>query len=175
MVDEAFIDFCRAESVTGEVGRNPFLAVLRSMTKFYALSGLRIGYGVFHPDTAARIMAYKEPWTVNAIAQAAGAAVLEDRAFEEASLVAMEREKAYLEAGLAAIGIPFVPSRANYYLLKMGRSGEIAAAMEKRGILVRDCASFAGLSGSYLRIAVRSRQENERLLSEMADVCARLL
>jgi threonine-phosphate decarboxylase len=174
VVDEAFIDFCPAESVVGEVGRNPSLVVLRSMTKFYALSGLRIGYGVFHPDTAERVMEHKEPWTVNALAQAAGAAVLEDKAFEEASLAAMEREKTYLEAGLAAIGIAFVPSRANYYLLKVSRSGEIAAAMEKRGILVRDCASFAGLGGAYLRIAVRSRRENDRLLAEMADVCARL-
>ena len=174
VVDEAFIDFCPAESVEAETARNPFLVVLRSMTKFYALSGLRIGYGVLHPDVAARVMAHKEPWTVNAIAQVAGAAVLEDGTFEEASLAAMEREKAYLEAGLTAIGIPFVPSHANYYLLKVGRSGEIAAEMEKRGILVRDCASFAGLDGSYLRVAVRTRQENERFLREMADVCAHL-
>jgi threonine-phosphate decarboxylase len=174
VVDEAFIDFCPAGSVAAETAHNPFLVVLRSMTKFYALSGLRIGYGVFHPDTAARVMAYKEPWTVNTIAQAAGAAVLEDAAFEKASLATMAREKAYVEAGLAAIGIPFIPSHANYYLLKVGRSVEIAAAMEKRGILVRACSSFAGLDGSHLRVAVRSRQENERLLREMADVCAHL-
>ena len=86
----------------------------------------------------------------------------------------MKIEKSYLEAGLAEIGIDFVPSRANYYLLKVDRSYDVAAALEKRGILVRDCASFAGLGGTYLRIAVRSRRENERLLAEMADVCAHL-
>ena len=72
VVDEAFIDFCPEESIVGEAARNPFLAVLRSMTKFYALAGLRIGYGVFHAETAVRVMEHKEPWTVNALAQAGG-------------------------------------------------------------------------------------------------------
>lgn len=174
VVDEAFIDFCPEESIIGEAARNPFLVVLRSMTKFYALAGLRIGYGVFHAETVVRVMEHKEPWTVNALAQTVGAAALEDRPFENASIAAMKSEKSRLEAGLAKIGIGFVPSRANYYLLKVDRSHDVAAALEKKGILVRDCASFAGLGGTYLRIAVRSRGENERLLTEMADICAHL-
>ena len=174
VVDEAFIDFCPAESVVEEVERNPWLVVFRSMTKFYALAGLRIGYGVFHPSLVERIKAYKEPWTVNALAQYAGSAVLEDRVYEEASRKAMEREKFFMEAGLARIGIHFLPSRVNYYLLKVDRGREVAAALEKKGILVRDCSSFDGLDGTYLRVAVRSREENERLLSEMAEVCAHL-
>ncbi len=65
-------------------------------------------------------MEHKEPWTVNALAQAAGAAALEDRPFENASIAAMKSEKSRLEAGLAKIGIGFVPSRANYYLSESG-------------------------------------------------------
>lgn len=174
VVDEAFIDYCPAESVVGGIENNPYLAVLRSMTKFYALPGLRIGYGVFHPEMAGRVMAYKEPWTVNALAQEAATAVLEDAAFEENSLAVMDEEKSYLEAGLARVGIDFVPSRANYYLLKVDGGREVASTLEQKGIMVRDCSSFAKLDGTYLRIAVRSRHENERLLSELADICEHL-
>jgi threonine-phosphate decarboxylase len=86
----------------------------------------------------------------------------------------MREEKAFLERELKGIGISFVPSRANYYLLKLDRAQKLRAALEERGILVRDCSDFAGLDATYLRIAVRSRKENKILLQEMKDICARL-
>jgi len=172
VVDEAFIDFCPAESVVGDVEGNPYLIVLRSMTKFYALSGLRIGYAAFHPSLAQRIRACKEPWTVNSLAQHAGIAVLEDRAYQEASREFMEREKLFVEAGFRKMGIDFIPSRANYYLLRLRQAPRMPAALEQKGILVRDCSSFTGLDNTYIRVAVRSRAENERLLTEMAGICA---
>jgi threonine-phosphate decarboxylase len=86
----------------------------------------------------------------------------------------MEKEKAYVEEELARMAIRFIPSRANYYLLKMRRAQDLRIALEERGILVRDCSSFPGLDDTYLRIAVRSRKENELLMKEMADLCARL-
>ena len=173
VVDEAFIDFCPAASVVAEVSRNPYLIVLRSLTKFYALSGLRIGYGVFYPSVAEKIRACKEPWTVNTLAQCAAAAVLEDTAYQKASRETMEREKSFVEAGFKRMGIAFVPSAANYYLLKVEHgAAKTVAALEEKGILVRDCSSFVGLDGTYIRVAVRSRLENERLLKEMADICA---
>lgn len=172
VVDEAFIDFCPAGSVVMEVARNPYLIVLRSLTKFYALSGIRIGYGVFHPSVAEKVRACKEPWTVNSLAQAAGAAVLEDTAYQKASREMMEREKSFVEAGLKKIGVTFIPSAANYYLLRVPGAARTVAALERKGILVRDCASFSGLDPTYIRVAVRSRLENERLLKEMAVICA---
>ena len=171
VVDEAFIDFCPAESVAGEVPSHPSLIVLRSMTKFFALSGLRIGYGLFHPSMAGRIRAYKEPWTVNSLAQAAGMAVLDDGPYQEASREAMEREKAFMEEGLRRIGVSFIPSWANYYLLKVEDGPRMAALLEKKGILVRDCSSFDGLDRTYVRVAVRTRADNQRLLKEMATLC----
>ena len=174
IVDEAFIDFCPGESVCLEVEKNPYLIVLRSMTKFYALAGLRIGYAVLHPSIAERLKAHKEPWTVNSLAQKAAIAALRDGPFGIASLEAMEREKAYMEAELAKIGIRFIPSRANYYLLRLDKAQELRTGLEEKGILVRDCSSFPGLDTTYLRIAVRSRKENMLLMKEMADICARL-
>ena len=173
VVDEAFIDFCPAGSVVSEVARNPYLIVLRSLTKFYALSGIRIGYGVFYPSVAEKIRACKEPWTVNSLAQCAGVAVLEDTAYQKASRETMEREKSFVETGFKKIGIDFIPSAANYYLLKVEHgAAKMVAALEQKGILVRNCASFVGLDQTYIRVAVRSRAENERLLKEMADICA---
>jgi threonine-phosphate decarboxylase len=173
VVDEAFIDFCPDGSVVAEVARNPYLIVLRSLTKFYALSGIRIGYGVFYPSVAEKIRTCKEPWTVNSLAQVAGVAALEDTAYQKASRETMEREKSFVERGFKEIGIDFIPSAANYYLLKLGRgAAKTVAALESKGILVRNCASFVGLDRTYIRVAVRSRLENERLLKEMADLCA---
>ena len=82
VVDEAFADFCPEASVCGDVEKNPYLIVLRSMTKFYALSGLRIGCAVLHPSIAEKARAYKEPWTVNSLAQKAGIAALGDGAVQ---------------------------------------------------------------------------------------------
>ncbi len=174
VVDEAFMDFCPDESVSLEVMANPYLIVLRSMTKFYALSGLRIGYGIFHPRVASLIRACKEPWAVNSLAQAAAFAVLDDNAYQKESMAMRAREKTFLERGLARIGIRFTPSRANYYLIRLTEAEELRKGLEKKGILVRDCSNFVGLDGSYLRIAVRSRRENRILLREMADICALL-
>lgn len=174
IVDEAFIDYCQEESVAGAVADNPFLVVIRSLTKFYALAGLRIGYAVVHPDLAARIRACKEPWTVNSLAQAAAMEALDDRPYQQRSRDFMKDEKVFLENGLAGLHIDYLPSRANYYLLRLEKAQTLRRALEERGILVRDCSNFAGLDDRYLRIAVRSRRENRVLLKEMADICARL-
>jgi threonine-phosphate decarboxylase len=174
VVDEAFIDFCPEASVVREVKDNPYLIVLRSMTKFYALAGLRIGCAVFHPSLVERMAACKEPWTVNTLAQRTGIASLEDDGFREASLSAMKEEKEFMEGELGRMGVSFIPSRANYYLLRISRAEEVRAGLEQRGILVRSCSTFPGLDGTYLRIAVRSRRENSILFREMADICAHL-
>jgi len=174
VVDEAFIDFCPGGSVVKEVEKNPYLIVIRSMTKFYALSGLRIGCAVLHPEVSQKVREFKEPWTVNTLAQRAAAAAIGDAPFRKASLRAMAAEKSFVERQLRRMGISFVPSKANYYLLWLERAPEVRAALEKRGILVRDCANFAGLGPRFLRIAVRSRQENTILMEEMGKICAHL-
>jgi len=174
VVDEAFLDFCPGESVVSAVKENPSLIVLRSMTKFYALSGLRIGYAVMHPSVCRQVIPYKEPWTVNALAQKAAIEATKDVPFQKASLAAMAEEKSFMEAELLRLGVEFIPSRANYYLLRLERASEVKAALEKKGILVRDCSNFAGLGPEYLRIAVRSRRENKILMKEMEGICAPL-
>ncbi len=171
VVDEAFIDFCADESVISSVAKNPYLVVLRSMTKFYALAGLRLGFGVFPAKLAERLKQCKEPWSVNNLALAAGKVLLSDLAYREASLALIAREKRFLERCFKGLGIAYWPSDANYYLLHLRNAGSVIGELDRKGILVRDCSNFEGLGRGYVRIAVRSRQENARLMEEVAQLC----
>ncbi len=168
VVDEAFIDFCPGASVIRDVPENPYLAVLRSMTKFHALTGLRIGYGVFHADLMPRIREFREPWTVNNLAQKAAIAALRDSAYAHESMRLMESEKKFLEKGFPEAGIEFFPSAANYYLLRTDNAAGIVKDLRQKGILLRDCSNFTGLDSSYMRVAVKSHGDNEMLIRELA-------
>ncbi|MEC4685210.1 MAG: threonine-phosphate decarboxylase CobD [Nitrospirota bacterium] len=167
VVDEAFIDFIPEESVVSEVPGNPYLIVLRSMTKFYALSGLRLGFGILPAETAERLLVLKEPWTVNSLAQRAGIIALKDRVYKKATFEYISKEKLFMEKGLKGAGIHFYPSPVNFYLLKHHRSEEIVLALRRKGILVRDCSNFRGLEKGFFRIAVKTHRDNALLIKEL--------
>ncbi len=168
VVDEAFIDFCSNSSIIDEVRNNPYLVVLRSLTKMYALSGLRVGYAVLPASLLESLKEAKEPWTVNTLAQIAGVTALDDDEYTAETFRMIEEEKRFLEEGFRALGISFFPSSANFYLLQTERAAEIAAHLRGKGILVRDCSTFSGLDSSYIRVAVKARSENVRLLEEIS-------
>jgi threonine-phosphate decarboxylase len=170
VVDEAFIDFILNESIVTKVKNNPYLIVLRSLTKFYALSGLRIGYAVIHPELSCAIKCFKEPWTVNTLAQISGVAALKDANYATKTFRILEEEKGHLETGFNKMRIRYYPSRINFYLLKLENASNIVSHLRTKGILVRDCSNFRGLNNSHIRIAVRSRSENARLLRELAKL-----
>jgi threonine-phosphate decarboxylase len=170
VVDEAFIDFIPGESIIKKVAENPSLIVIRSLTKFFALSGLRIGYAVINPDLLGAITRLKEPWTVNSLAQIAGITALKDTAYQSRTFNVLRREKAYLEKGLKRLGLDYYPSRVNFYLIRHNNAYNIVLQLREQGILVRDCSNFSGLDRSYIRIAVRTRRENMRLLAALAKL-----
>lgn len=172
VIDEAFIDFARKESVIHDVKNNPYLIVLRSMTKFYALTGLRIGYSVFHESVIKKIIAYKEPWTVNSLAQKAAVTALMDTRYAEQTRMIIAEEKRYLEGELGDMGIEYLPSEVNFYMLRIERAKKIIEQLYKKGILIRNCDNFRGLDGSFIRIAVKTRRVNEILIGEMRKICA---
>ncbi|MBI5196236.1 MAG: threonine-phosphate decarboxylase [Nitrospirae bacterium] len=167
IVDEAFIDFCPEESVVRSVEDNPCFIVLRSMTKFYALSGLRAGFGVFPLNLIDRLKKFKEPWTVNTLAQKASLTALDDYDYANRTFKLIKKEKQFLEENFKKSGVRFIPSDANFYLLKIENAGKAIACLRKKGILVRDCSTFRGLDGSYIRIAVKLRKHNKILLNEI--------
>lgn len=174
IVDEAFIDFIPEDSVISEVENNPYLIVLRSMTKFYALPGLRIGYGVFPENVIYVIRRHKEPWTVNTLAEIAGIAALKDKGYKKETLRVIGNGKKLLEDGFRLLRINYFPSSANFYLMRHEKARKIISSLRNKGIIVRDCSNFRGLDSTYMRIAVRSKKDNIILLKEFGRICQEL-
>jgi len=174
VVDEAFIDFSPQLSVTDLVATRHNLIVLRSLTKFYAIAGLRVGWLAAAPALTGQLAAGREPWRLSTPAIAAGLACLQASTLRTATLQAMPVLRAELTAGLAALGCHVYPSVANYLLCRLPATApaapEIAMALRPHGILVRTCTDFAGLDDRHLRLAVRSAADNRRLLGELVKL-----
>jgi threonine-phosphate decarboxylase len=170
VVDEAFMEFCEEGSVKGLAAENPRMLVLRSLTKFYALPGLRLGWVAGVPSTIARLAALREPWSVNMLAQAAGLASLEDRAYALRSreLTALWRQ-AFVEDLSALPGLTVYPSAANYLLLRLAEpiAATVSQRLAEERMLVRQCANFVGLDDHFLRLAVRGVEDNGRLAAAL--------
>jgi threonine-phosphate decarboxylase len=173
IVDEAFLDFVpEGQSVMGEVKNNPYLVVLRSLTKIFALPALRLGFGIFPLKLRETLARRREPWTVNTLAQMAAQAALTDETYRERTWAVIAAGRERLSAGLAGLGFTCFPATANYLCFQTPQGPIIVAGLRKKGILVRSLADFPGLDETYLRIAVKSPEENERLLMEMTRLCA---
>ncbi|WP_151732954.1 threonine-phosphate decarboxylase CobD [Paenibacillus tengchongensis] len=176
-VDEAFIDFIPE---TERISLLPSLAayrhtvLVRSMTKFYAIPGLRLGFTLAHPELAAAMSGKQVTWSVNGLALLAGEACLRSgRGYEERTraLIAAERER--LRRGLTALGCSVPPAEANFLLAALpapGSAAGVQAQLGARGILVRSCAMYPGLTPGHIRVAVKGREDNERLLRELGEV-----
>lgn len=161
IVDEAYLPFVpRMQSAIDFNAPNLF--ILRSMTKDYALAGLRLGYALGAAGLIATLAAQRPPWNVNALAQAAGRAALQDQMHLTQTLAQLRKEKDLLVVGLKNMGYHPLPSRTHFFLLPVPQAASFRAALLRYGILVRDCASF-GLP-HYIRIAPRRPAENLRLL-----------
>src|SRR5688500_9526002 len=170
VVDEAFIDFVEAESVKALVRQNPYLIVLRSLTKYYALPGLRLGYLLSETSNVARFAACQEPWSINGPALSVALACLRDSRFATKTHHWLEKERTFLAERVAALlGFHPFASRTNFLLIKMERNGidalQLRSFLLGRKILIRSCDSFAGLGAGYFRISVKRRKDNLRLLA----------
>jgi threonine-phosphate decarboxylase len=176
VLDEAFMDFCPAASLIPLISRYQRLVILRSLTKFHAIPGLRLGYAVASPPLAARLRGLREPWSINVLAQAAGLAALGAQEHRAATLAYIANERARLAADLNQIpGLTLFPGAANYLLLRLpaGKDGRLlAAALEEQRILIRPCGSFPGLDSSFIRVAVRTTSENARLVAALVTELA---
>jgi len=167
IVDEAYLAFtARAPSVLPV--RSDNMLVLGSLTKEYALAGLRLGYAVGSPEVLAALRCARPPWSVNTLAQAAGIAALQDTAHLAHCLARIAQAKHDLMAGLCALGLAPIPSTTHFFLIRVGHSAACRQALLRRGILVRDCASF-GLP-EYIRVATRRPEENARLLAALEEL-----
>jgi len=164
--DEAFIELSDPQQSVADV-RDPALFVMRSITKCFAVPGIRFGYGFGNPDLVLKIETARTPWCVNAYAEAYAMEALLHLDELDASRAAIERERAFLVTELEALGMKCTPSRANYILFDCGRNASpLCEALAGRDVLVRDCTSF-GLP-TCIRIAVMSREENRAFIEAFA-------
>ena len=166
VLDEAFIRFVRPPLVVRGDARAANVLVLRSMTKDYALTGLRLGYALASRDVLAAMAKVQPPWSVNALAQAAGVAALDDEAHLRSSMAAVARAKESLVARVERLGLPVVPSQVHYFLVRVPSARVCAEGLLRSGILVRDGTSF-GLP-HHVRIATRRPEENRELVRALA-------
>ena len=172
ILDECFVTFTGAEerySFLKKYRNYPGVVIVRAFTKLYAMPGVRLGYLVCSDAALTEAIRADLPeWNLSVFAQQAGCVACGQRAYVEHSVAFVCRERAWLTEQLSEIGITVFASNANFLMIKDGRP--LAKELLKKGILIRDCSNYRGLSGGYYRIAVRRREENERLLAALAQV-----
>ena len=169
VLDEAYNEYLepheRADSAAWTT-TYPHLLVSRSFSKAYGLAALRIGYGVAAPAVADTLNRVRQPFNVNALAQAAAIAALADTTYVEESCVQNRAGRAQLGAGLDALGIKHLPSHGNFILARVGDAGRVNEALLAQGVIVRPVANY-GLP-EWLRISVGLPLENARFLTALA-------
>ena len=174
VIDEAFADYCPEHSVLPHAASWPHVVVLRSMTKFYALPGLRVGYAVATRTVVRRLRRQLPPWSISVMGQIAARAALSDAAHARKSLRFMARERERLKGLLAALpGCSILPTHANYFLMELPRgwhARKMTGQLENEGLLVRDCSSVPGCNTRSIRLAVRSPRENDRLIKVLSNL-----
>lgn len=175
IVDEAFMDYQPDQSLClgFKKGRVPSgLVVLRSLTKFYALAGLRIGYLIADSSWVRRLESAREPWTVNVLAQVAAVESIRDEAHAKKSLEFMILErKRFMKMFSGLAGFQLFPTVTNFALIRILRKhfsqDGFLAYLDSRGILVRDARTFRGLGSNSIRLAIKLPHENDLLFHEI--------
>ncbi len=167
VVDEAYLNFVDNPWDSLDLLEGGNTVLLRSMTKDYALTGLRLGYSLASPEVTARLSSFQPDWSVNSLAQAAGRAALADRDYLSRAREAVNAAKDYLVRELGSMGFIIHPSAANFLLIEVGDGEWWEDRLMRRGIFVRGCASF-GLP-DCIRIGIRTRAECEKLVAAVAQ------
>ena len=175
IIDEAFMDFLppdEQQSLISLVTEFDNLIVLRSLTKFYSLPGLRLGYVVTNPERIKRWQKWRDPWTVNTLAALVGEVVVQDTEFQQQTWNWLKPTRARLQEQLRVFAqFEPLPSSANFLLVET----EIPSSqlqldlLQEEQIFIRDCLSFPELGDRYFRVAVRTAKENDRLIKALSD------
>jgi histidinol-phosphate aminotransferase len=169
--DEAYAEYVEpAPDLRPLIREGRKVVCLRTFSKIYGLASLRVGYGYAGADLIALLNRVRQPFNVNAIGQAAALAALDDQEFTEKCVRENRAGLAQLEAGFRALGREFVPSVANFIMVKVGDGARVFDALQRRGVIVRPMKSYG--MPEWLRITVGTRAQNERLLAELKTALA---
>ena len=182
-IDEAFIEFLEdgmKESIINTEENKKNLFVTRAFTKFFAIPGLRLGYGMyFDKELEKKISEKKEPWSVNNFAEMAGLTVLDDAEYIEKTLKWIAEEKIYMYEKLNKISgmkvyeteVNFITGKIDEKLFSEGVNVKILREkMFEQGILIRDASNFKFLDERFFRLAIKDRASNERVIEAMKEI-----
>ncbi len=175
LLDEAFIDYAPHATLTSDAPHRPTLIIVRSLTKFYGCPALRVGYAIGCPGIAQRVGASLPTWPVTQLALDALTEAVADHGYAEEARRENEAERERLGAAMRQFGMFVFPSAANFLFVRLGPGMPSAAELRVRllwehRILIRNCDSYESLAaGRYVRVAVRSAEENCRLLDALGQ------
>lgn len=174
IIDEAFVDFLPEKLIglTRWINDYTNLILLRSLTKMYTIPGLRIGYMMADPETIQALRSYQIPWSVNAMVAALTPRLLDDQDFIKNTREWLSSQLHYVSHELERLEFYVSPTQVNFYLLQdrknsLGgeqRTHELFLFLLEQGIVARHTHNFKGLNGDFLRLAVRSQEENQQLI-----------
>lgn len=179
IIDETYMDMAEKHSMKKLVKNFDSLFILRSMTNFFALAGLRAGYLMSHARNIEKIREKQMPWSMNAVAQRAAAESLKDNSHIQKSIKYIAEAASALAADLKKIsGLTVFKSQVNYILVKLQASArmnapELSEKLLDKNILIRTCEDFQGLDATFFRIAVKKKNENKKLAAELKKIFSR--
>ena len=176
LLDEAFFEFAPRDYDSIEIfKKHDFknIGIIRAATKFFALPGIRLGYGCVSKKMVEEYNKIAMPWSVNSFGDIAGQFIVKDREYIERSKKYIDGERRYLLEELSKIkGIRVFNTHTNYILIRLLKWNEeyIFNFFLKRGLVIRKCSSFEGLEGEHIRIAIKSREDNKKLLKVFKEL-----
>jgi histidinol-phosphate aminotransferase len=174
LLDEAYLEFAQGPNIPkgmDYISTYPNLVVLRTFSKAYGMAGIRIGYGLMHPEVASYVNRVRLPFNANSVAQAGALAALEDDKFLEQSRKLIWEGLGYFYAQLDNLGLEYVRTEANFFLVKVGPGRAVYEQMLREGVIIR-CMDSWGME-SYIRINVGLPEENQRCIKVLKRVLGR--
>lgn len=171
VLDEAYIEFVTQPlDLLPEIraGKKPNLLLLRTFSKIYGLAGLRLGYGIGHPEFIAALEKIRQPFNINSIAQIAALAALDDTRHVERTRRITARGLKFYERWFKKLGLEFVPSSANFILVNVGDGQHVFTELQKLGVIVRPMTSYQ--LPEWIRITVGTPSQNRRCLHALRQV-----
>jgi threonine-phosphate decarboxylase len=177
-IDENYIEFTdkeQTETMACYVNKYENLFVIRSVTKFYGMPGIRFGYGIAAKSLISKLLDVQQPWSINCLAGFVTLAAFQDKEFIENTKRTITQERIEFAKQLSKIpGLHVFPSDTNFLLVKITNkkrtSTEIKQELAKMGMLIRDCCTFVGLDDTFFRVTVRSDKDNHKLVEKIKQL-----
>ncbi len=149
-------------------GQKPNLILLRTFSKIYGLAGLRIGYGIAHPEFIAALEKIRQPFNINSLAQTAALAALDDVAHVRKTLRNNAQGRKFLEKELSSMRVEFVPSAANFVLAKVGAGQEVCEQLQRQGVITRPMGGYQ--LPEWIRVSIGTPTENQRCVKALRQI-----